>query len=74
KLAAVFKDAHEKLGLKGDVELDRQQWLAVQSNRWGTIWLIPSIICFALLAVFAVGFRETPAEGQKDDEEGTGGE
>lgn len=74
KLAAVFKDAHEKLGLKGDVELDRQQWLAVQSNRWGTIWLIPSIICFAILAAFALGFRETPAEGQKDDEEGTGGE
>jgi len=68
KLAGVFTDAHEKLGLKGDVELGRQQWLAVQSNQWGSIWLIPSIICFAILAVFTVGFRDKPAEEQKEDE------
>jgi len=77
KLAGVFKDAHEKLGLKGDVELDRQQWLAVQSNRWATIFLIPSIICFAILAVFAAGLRDQPAEEPKEEplrEEGPGEE
>jgi len=57
-LAATFQDAAEKLGLEGEVALDRKQWLEVQSNKWGPIWMWPSIICFAVLAFFAVAFRE----------------
>jgi len=57
-LTATFKTAAEKLGLEGEVTLDREQWLEVQSNKWGPIWMWPSIICFAVLVLFAVAFRE----------------
>jgi hypothetical protein len=65
-LAATFKTAHQKLGLKGDVALNRKQWLAVQANKWNRIWLWPSIYCFVILAVFALAFRDKPVE---DDEQ-----
>ncbi len=59
-LVAVFKSAHEKLELEGDVALNRKQWLAVQSNKWDRIWLWPSIGCFVVLIFFALAFRDEP--------------
>ena len=61
-LATTFREVHEKLGLEGDVTLDREQWLAVQANKWGPIWLYPAVFCFVILAVFVVGFRDKPIE------------
>jgi nucleoside transporter len=67
-LAATFRTAHEKLGLEGDVALNRKQWLAAQANKWNRIWLWPSIFCFVILAIFAIGFRDKPDDGEKTEE------
>ncbi len=67
-LAATFRTAHEKLGLEGDVALDRKQWLAVQANKWNRIWLWPSIFCFVILAIFAIAFQDKPDEDETTDE------
>jgi len=65
-LAKTFKTAHQKLGLTGGVALERKQWLAVQANKWGNIWLWPSIYCFVILAIFALAFRDEPTDPDKD--------
>ncbi|MBC8876102.1 MAG: MFS transporter [Planctomycetes bacterium] len=67
-LASTFRMAHEKLGLEGNVALDRKQWLAVQANKWNRIWFWPSIFCFVILAIFAVAFRDEPAKGETTEE------
>ena len=61
-LVNTFKDVHEKLGLEGDIALDRDQWLKVQANKWAPIWLWPSALCFVVLVFFAIGFRDQPQE------------
>ncbi len=61
-LVATFKTIHEKLGLEGDVALDRSQWLEAQSCKWKNVWLGPSIALFVILLVFAFAFRDKPEE------------
>ena len=54
--------AHKTLALEGDVALNRTQWLEVQSNKWKPIWFYPSIGLFAIVALFALAFRDKPDE------------
>lgn len=61
-LIDTFKEIHQKLGLEGEVALDRGQWLKAHADDWAFIWLWPSILCFAVLAYFAVAFRDKPQE------------
>lgn len=64
-LIGTFQEAQEALGLTADAVLDRDQWLAVQSNNWWHIWIWPSLCCFVLLAIFALAFRDKPPEQEK---------
>ena len=64
-LTATFTEIHEKLDLGGEVALERTQWLKAQANDWAAIWMWPSIICFVVLAIFAIGFRDEPVEEEK---------
>jgi hypothetical protein len=66
-LTAIFEKAHKTLGLEGEVALNRTQWLEVQSNKWKPIWLYPSIGLFAILAFFALAFRDKPDEEAPSD-------
>jgi len=59
-LKAVFEQIHQELNPEGDVALNREQWLSAKANNWQPIWLYPSVLCFVVLGVFAVGFRDKP--------------
>ncbi len=68
-LITTFEDIHKKLDVDEAKGINRDQWMAVQVDKWQPIWLYPSIVAFAVLAFFFVGFRE-----KKDEEEATAGQ
>jgi hypothetical protein len=61
-LTKTFDRVHDRLGLEPDAPLTRQQWLAVQSTKWGPVWLWPSAAAFVILAVFALAFPDKPRQ------------
>ncbi|NQT39711.1 MAG: MFS transporter, partial [Planctomycetes bacterium] len=63
-LIATFKDIHKKLDVDEAKGINREQWMAVQVDKWQPIWLYPSTIAFVVVAFFFIGFRE-----EKDEEE-----
>ena len=63
-LTAVFKDIHGKLEIKEEAGLGRNDWLAVQVNKWQPIWLWPAIYIFVIFAFFTFAFREKKENGQ----------
>ncbi|HYW81168.1 MAG TPA: MFS transporter, partial [Thermoguttaceae bacterium] len=60
-LTTVFKQIAD-LKKSDTVSLTRADWLKVQSNDWGPIWLYPSIFLFVVLGIFLLGFRDDPVE------------
>jgi len=73
-LRVIFRRVHKELGLEGNVVLNREQWLAVQANNWQPIWLWPSVFCFVLLGLFALGFRDKPVVEEPAPDTGEVGE
>ena len=68
-LVAVFKDIHKELEVKEETGLSRDQWLAVQVNKWKPVWLWPSLCVFVFVVVFALAFRDKPEEDTSGDEQ-----
>jgi len=59
-LRTVFREIHKELDLEPGTPLSREQWLRAKANDWQPIWLWPSVFCFVILGLFAVGFKDKP--------------